>query len=585
MKDFFQKLVDMSKNRQNAVVITGNTQDLIINKNLGIHTPMTFNYALCTFLADSNFQIGSINSTGFSHVVPPNGKNRSNPFPRATGDFLENPPIYISQFFDSLIKSNEDDLKTVLIINGIDLLLPESDKNTLSREQQAHIYISTELALSPSFKRSGNLFLYIALEGKVQESLFNSGAFSEINIPLPDYDQRFEFLEYMQNQDFFKCCFEKVGLELLAKSTAGLPLMFIERLLRDAANKKKYVSDRDVIEIKKDATCQLTGGHLEFIDSTKTLDDIVGLQQIKSHIQYEKALQDSKNYERMSSLEIWMGVPGVGKTYTVDAYANTQGWALYRWKDVRSKWVGESEKNMDKVTEFAEQQEQIMIFIDEADQIGGRSIGQNGDGGVDARIFGKFLEFTGDTKLRGKVKIILATNRVDLLDPAILDRTSEKYLFLPPNTNEKAELLELYLKKFGNAAEDIDFKEIARNKNLEFASTRDMIKIVNRAIKYSDLETKQFDSLVKTSHLIRAISEYNTGNTIEIEYIALLSLECLEFSDALLWIDEKGNYDEKLVPEFLKRIIEKDSGRINQISLQNRLNELKKIRLNSKLTR
>jgi SpoVK/Ycf46/Vps4 family AAA+-type ATPase len=96
--------------------------------------------------------------------------------------------------------------------------------------------------------------------------------------------------------------------------------------------------------------------------------------------------------------------------------------SLVKMGDIRSKWVGESEKNLTLALNLLKSMAPVIVFIDEIDQaVGSRQTSSN-DSGVQGRMFGKILEFMGDNENRGDVIWIAATNRTDLLDDAMIRR-------------------------------------------------------------------------------------------------------------------------------------------------------------------
>jgi SpoVK/Ycf46/Vps4 family AAA+-type ATPase len=126
------------------------------------------------------------------------------------------------------------------------------------------------------------------------------------------------------------------------------------------------------------------------------------------------------------------GPSGTGKTLLVNALAKASGFNCVKidMSRILGQYVGESEKNFKKCLLGAQSQHPVIIFVDEIDTAFRR--GDSGDSGVSRNIFSEFLQFTSNTNNRGKVIFIAATNRPDLIDPALkrAGRLTKKFRYL-----------------------------------------------------------------------------------------------------------------------------------------------------------
>ncbi len=116
------------------------------------------------------------------------------------------------------------------------------------------------------------------------------------------------------------------------------------------------------------------------------------------------------------------GPPGSGKTLLAKAVANESGvnFISVKGPELLSKWVGESEKGVREVFKKARQAAPCIIFLDEIDSLAPRRGGGEGEGHVTERVVSQLLtELDGIEELRG-VTVLAATNRSDMLDPALL---------------------------------------------------------------------------------------------------------------------------------------------------------------------
>ncbi len=155
------------------------------------------------------------------------------------------------------------------------------------------------------------------------------------------------------------------------------------------------------------------------------------------------------------------GPPGTGKTMIAKVIANTAGLSFFAVKldEVVSKWVGDSEKNLSKLFLAAQAHAPSVIFIDEVDSIG---TSRSGEYKWADNLLNHLLQLVdGVVKTRG-IYIVAATNRADLVDPALkragrLNRVVEIGL---PDFEARIRLFQLYLGRMA-LAEDIDVEMLA----------------------------------------------------------------------------------------------------------------------------
>jgi len=168
-------------------------------------------------------------------------------------------------------------------------------------------------------------------------------------------------------------------------------------------------------------------GMLDPLESTIDFEDIGGLGKVIDYFKKVcKAIREKDQNPKLKEIipkgVLLAGPPGTGKTLLAKALAKSSGISLVRMGDIRSMWVGESERNLTMVLELLKAMAPVIVFVDEIDQAIGSRSSTSGDSGVGGRMFGKILEFMGDNDNRGEVIWIAATNRADLLDDAMVRR-------------------------------------------------------------------------------------------------------------------------------------------------------------------
>ena len=218
-------------------------------------------------------------------------------------------------------------------------------------------------------------------------------------------------------------------------------------------------------------------------------EDIGGLADVKLELQeaVEWPLKYPEVFEQADAKPpkgiLLYGPPGTGKTLLAKAVATESeaNFISVKGPELLSKWVGESERAVREVFRKAKQAAPSIIFFDEIDSIAPVRGGGYGDSHVTERVISQLLtEMDGLEELRGVV-VIAATNRPDIIDPALLrPGRFDKLLYVPPPDIEaRKEILKIHLKK-KPLAEDVDIEELARR--TEGYTGADLAAVCNTAV-------------------------------------------------------------------------------------------------------
>lgn len=282
-----------------------------------------------------------------------------------------------------------------------------------------------------------------------------------IKIPLPDYDNR--LLSICAAKKNLCVSNTEMSDEIFADLSSGLTNKVIVNLIREAKAMNVPLSPETVFRTKKKFLEDQSNGLLEVIKPVWGIEAIGSLEVQKKYIKEVVGLMKAKNFAGVPMGVLLLGPPGVGKTVFAEALAHEAGIPMLIMKNIRQMYVGQSERNLDFVLEVIRGYAPVIIFVDEIDQqFQSRSNTFNGDSGVSSRMQGRIFEFMSDTNLRGKVLWIAASNRPDLLDPAMMreGRFDDKIPFFPPVPEDRAKILEAILnKKFSQAkAGNSEFK-------------------------------------------------------------------------------------------------------------------------------
>ena len=210
-------------------------------------------------------------------------------------------------------------------------------------------------------------------------------------------------------------------------------------------------------------------GSEELAIGSITLDDVGDMVETKQALT-EAVLWPLRHPDSFARLGIepprgvlLYGPPGCGKTFLVRALASSGQLSVHAVKgaELMDKWVGSSEKAVRELFQRARDSAPSLIFLDEVDALAPRR-GQSADSGVGDRVVASLLtELDGVEPLRDVV-VLGATNRPDLIDPALLrPGRLERLVFVPPPDAEARKAILQASGKSVPLAEDVDLDALA----------------------------------------------------------------------------------------------------------------------------
>jgi AAA+ superfamily predicted ATPase len=383
----------------------------------------------------------------------------------------------------NIMADGGDRLRAAIIIDHAGYVAPSGDRLDLT--SQTHLVTLLNWASSPYVKRLNLAFILIDPRwSSVSERLTSNPHVASIEVPLPSEPQRTAFLAYqLQGKDV--PAMSEYSVPELGKLTAGIGLTDLEVLVRSAVESGKKL-DRDYFkELKKRLIERQAQGLLEFVEPKWGLDTVVGHEGAKKRLLDDAELIRRGELDTVPMGYLFCGPVGTGKTFLAQCVAGSIGIPAVVLKNFRSKYVGETEGNLERVLGVLRSMGPVVVIIDEADaMLGDRD--QGGDSGVGARIFGMIASQMGDTRYRGKIVWMLLTARPDLL-PIDLKRQGRAEvhipLFYPTEDGELRQMFVKLAKKAGTtlAAEDLP-AELPHLGNLSGA---DIEGIIGRAYRTS----------------------------------------------------------------------------------------------------
>jgi len=200
------------------------------------------------------------------------------------------------------------------------------------------------------------------------------------------------------------------------RALAGTTLAAVDALVRTRQHRNEPLTEKDLGAVKKRLIEAEAGGLIEFIESTRTLDDLAGMDRVKAWLRQDLALWRQDDLQALPMGYLICGPVGTGKTYCVECLAGEAGVPVVKLKNFRDKWVGSTEGNLEKIFRLVRALGRCYVFVDEADQTLGKRESGGNDGGIGGRVYAMLAQEMSDTRNRGKVVWILASSRPDLIE-------------------------------------------------------------------------------------------------------------------------------------------------------------------------
>ncbi len=332
-----------------------------------------------------------------------------------------------------------------VVLDYVETIVPAGELSFMNEADKANFVTLQRWASDPALLQSDNLVILITEQlGDLQRRVVSSAQLHAIEVHLPDEHGRASFLDQQDLGDIEL----EMGVEHLARHTAGLTLVHLRGLLRQARQSGQPISYRTVTRRKKAIIEQECHGLVEFLDPDHDFSHVGGMAQVKADLMRIADAVKRGHRNRVPMGLIFVGPMGTGKTYVAEAFAAESGLTCLKFKNFREKWVGSTEGNLEKILQVVDALGYVLLIIDEADR--SLSAGSEGDGGTSSRVIARLKEFMSDTSHRGRVVVLLMTNRPDKLDTDLKrpGRFDVKVpFFFPEADTERKLILEAQLRK------------------------------------------------------------------------------------------------------------------------------------------
>jgi SpoVK/Ycf46/Vps4 family AAA+-type ATPase len=317
-----------------------------------------------------------------------------------------------------------------MLIEHAEYLVPSAELSQMGGSYGTRMVQLLAWAQNPYIKRYNIAFCLLTDQlSEVNERLIGSAHVAMIQVPMPDLTARERYARWFDGRDGKVGNLTDFTPAQLAEFTSGLTLVSLERLLAQAEQSGSKLDASRLKEVKKDLIEQQARGLVEFVEPPHTLNDFVGNDAVKQRLVDDAALLSKGRLDVAPMGYLVCGPVGTGKTYLAECFAGSVGIACVKLRNFRSKYVGETEGNLERILTVLRAMGPVIVVIDEADAaLGTREAG--GDSGTSSRVFSMIASQMGDTRYRGRLIWMLLTSRPDLL-PIDLKRQGRAEVHLP----------------------------------------------------------------------------------------------------------------------------------------------------------
>ncbi|MEM5855426.1 MAG: CDC48 family AAA ATPase [Candidatus Aenigmatarchaeota archaeon] len=442
-----------------------------------------------------------------------------------------------------IFEEAEKNAPSIIFIDEIDAIAPKREETTGEVERRV---TSQLLTLMDGLKKRGKVVVIAATNrpNAIDPALRRGGRFDrEIELPVPDRNGRLEIFKiHTRNMPLDK----DVDLNWLADITYGYVGADIMALCKEAAMSAlrrvlPEIKWKEETELPKEVIEKLVVKREDFENALKVVEpsamrevlveipkvkweDIGDLEEVKQQLKemVEWPLKHPESFERMGISPpkgiLLYGPPGCGKTLLAKAVANESGanFISVKGPEVLTMWVGESERKIRELFRRARQVAPAIIFLDEIDALAPRRGLYRGSAVTETVVSQLLTELSGIEETKGVV-VIAATNRPDIVDPALLrpGRIDRFVLIPPPDTKARYEILKIHTRNMP-LDKDVDLKELAEKTegfsgaDLEALCREAAMNALREDIKAKVVEKRHFEEALKkiTPSLTKDVQAY-----------------------------------------------------------------------------
>ena len=465
-----------------------------------------------------------------------------------------------------------------LIVEYAEMVAPVGDATFFSEADRLAVVTLQRWSMSPQLEATDNIVILLSeVAGELHPKIVANPRVAAVKIPMPTTDERRAVIKHVNPG------LDDAWIARLADITAGLKAVqvkgilsppppaeedadarfrFLKSLVGDEARARKLAAVtggmshdeiRDLIGAKdppkvvddqaeeRDEVLDLIArrkreiierecfGLIEFVEPAHDFSVVGGIEEVKKELTSVARYIREGRRNRVPMGMLFTGPMGTGKTFVAEAFVKESGLTGIKLKNFRSKWVGATESNLERILSVVQGIGNVIVILDEAD----RSFGSGGeggetDGGTSSRVVARLKEFMSDTSNRGRVLFILMTNRPDRLDVDIkrAGRLDRKIPFMYPQTTDEVEAVLLAQFRKHRLKAEIEFPRdrAAVSAPIVGYSNADFEAVALLANDYS-AERAGPDATLTVDDFKQAIADYLPSRDVEmLEYMELLAV-------------------------------------------------------------
>jgi hypothetical protein len=330
-----------------------------------------------------------------------------------------------------------------VVIQSADLIFPLAKQ---TRDYQLNSMASVVRSWSnESFFLEQNLAVFLLSENlnDLNQLLSQNQRAARIEIPTPGEAELEGAFRYLEKVHPIALANFAGRPEFPAARLAGASLSSIESLLKQREYEQSALKENDLSDLKKSLVEKDSQGLIEFLEPTRTLDDIYGHDGVKTWMRQDISLWSQGDLGAMPMGYLLCGPVGTGKTFLVECLAGEAGVPVVKMKNFRDRWVGSTEGNLEKIFGLLHALGRCIVFIDEADQALGSRDSGSGDSGISGRVYSMMAKEMSNSENRGRILWILASSRPDLIEVDLKrpGRVDVKIPLFPSCNSEEGYLL------------------------------------------------------------------------------------------------------------------------------------------------
>jgi SpoVK/Ycf46/Vps4 family AAA+-type ATPase len=388
----------------------------------------------------------------------------------------------LDRFVQNNIMAGDESVSAAILIDHASFLLPSGEPGRLSPAASQQVVTLLNWAASPHVKRL-NMAIVLMDESAaaLSERITSNPYVSDIEVPMPDEAARGRFLHFALEGRDIQTASDYSESEL-TRLTAGISCVDINVLVQSAFESGRRLDAARMRRLKKELIERQCRGLLEFMEPKWNTDVLVGHAPVRQRLREDAQLLQRGDTQTLPMGYLVCGPVGTGKTFLAQCMAGEMGAPCVILKNFRSKYVGETEGNLERVLGVLRAMGPVVVVVDEADAaLGNRE--QEGDSGTSSRVFSLIAAQMGDTRFRGKILWMLLTSRPDLL-PIDLKRQGRAEVHIPLFYPSAVEEIRAMFQAMGRkAGVQLSAEEIPEIHSVGRLSGADIEGIVTRAAR------------------------------------------------------------------------------------------------------